>query len=158
MQVPVAHVDAVDQHAAALHVVEAVEQLDDRRLAGAGGTDDGDLLARLDDEGHVAQHPVLAAVGEPDVVELDAAAHARAARTRRRPGCAIAGGVSSSSKTRSADDMADCITAYFVEKSRIGTKNFCMYSMKATSVPNASAPARIWPPPYQTMSGEARSS
>jgi hypothetical protein len=45
---------------------------------------------------------------------------------------------------RSADDIADCITAYLVEKSRSGTKKRCMYSMNATSVPNANAPATIW--------------
>ena len=60
--------------------------------------------------------------------------------------------MSSSSKTRSADAIADCMTAYLVEKSRIGMKKRCMYSMNATSVPKAIAPARMWPDAYQTMS------
>ena len=58
-----------------------------------------------------------------------------------RAGLAIGTGWSSNSKMRSDDDMADCMTAYLVEKSRIGTKKRCMYSMKATSVPKARAPA-----------------
>jgi hypothetical protein len=42
-----------------------------------------------------------------------------------------------------------------VEKSRIGMKNFWMYSMNATSVPNAITPFTIWPEPYQTTSAIA---
>ena len=44
--VPVAHIDAVDQDAPAADVVDAVDQLGQRRLAGAGLADDGDGLAR----------------------------------------------------------------------------------------------------------------
>src|ERR1700693_2882554 len=66
-------------------------------------------------------------------------------------GLAIGTGWSSNSKMRSDDDMADCMTAYLVEKSRIGTKKRCMYSMKDTNVPKARAPAMISPPPYQMM-------
>lgn len=40
-------VHAVDRDLAALHVVEALEQVHQRGLAGAGGPDDGDLLTRL---------------------------------------------------------------------------------------------------------------
>ena len=38
---------AVDQDAPAFEVVEAQEQVDQRRLAGAGAADEPDLLARL---------------------------------------------------------------------------------------------------------------
>ena len=38
----------VDQHAAAVEVVEAHQQADERRLAGAGAADETDLLARRD--------------------------------------------------------------------------------------------------------------
>ena len=93
----------------------------------------------LDAEADVAQHVVLALVGEPDVVELDRAAHAPPGACAAA-GDAIAGAVSSSWKTRSADAIADCMTAYLVLNSRIGMKKRWMYSMKATSVPNAIAP------------------
>ena len=41
---------AVDQDAAALEVVEAQQQVDQRRLAGAGAADQADALARPDVE------------------------------------------------------------------------------------------------------------
>ena len=56
-------------------------------LPGPGGADDGDALARRDAERHVAQHPVLAPVGEPDVVEDDLAARRR--RTARGDGLGL---------------------------------------------------------------------
>ena len=97
----------------------------------------GDPLAGRDAEGDVAQHPVLAPVGEPDVLEHDLAAR----RRRRRAG--VAGGCSASTsrsaKIRSAAVIDDCITAYFALKSRIGTKNCLMYWMNAQTVPTSSA-------------------
>ena len=53
---PLADVDAVDRDAPLLHVVEPQQQVDDRRLARAGGADDRHALARLDVERHVLQH------------------------------------------------------------------------------------------------------
>ena len=43
----IAHIDAVDRHRAARHIVEARQQIDDRGLARAGRPDDRDRLARL---------------------------------------------------------------------------------------------------------------
>ena len=48
---------AVDQDAALLEVVEAQQQIDDGRLAGAGASDDADLLARPDRQVEVADDP-----------------------------------------------------------------------------------------------------
>ena len=105
-----------------------------------------DPLAGRDAERDVAQHPVLAAVGEPDVLEDDLAPHARPARAA----CAGTGSVSTSSsaKMRSAAVIDDCITAYFALKSRIGTKNCWMYWMNATTVPSSTtlAPRAAAPP------------
>ena len=53
---------AVDQDAAALDVVEAQQQVDDRRLARAGAADEADLLARPDVQREVVDHVGLAAV------------------------------------------------------------------------------------------------
>ncbi len=47
-RVTCAHVVAVDAHRAGGHVVEARDQVGDRRLAGAGLADERDRLARLD--------------------------------------------------------------------------------------------------------------
>ena len=41
-------VDAIEQDAALLDVVEAQQQVDQARLAGAGRADERDALARLD--------------------------------------------------------------------------------------------------------------
>ena len=75
-EVPLADVDTVDAHVAAAHVVETRQQLDERRLAGAGRADDRDLLAGIHLERDVAQHPLLAFVGEAHLVELDRAGRA----------------------------------------------------------------------------------
>ena len=74
MQIPVAHVHSVNQNPATLDVVETVQQLADGGFARAGGTDDGNLLARLQGKRHVTQHPVLAFVSEPHLVKNDVAA------------------------------------------------------------------------------------
>ncbi len=52
----IAHVVAVDAHAAAGHVVEAWQQVDERALASAGGAQDRDRLPGLDRKADVAQH------------------------------------------------------------------------------------------------------
>ena len=53
----VAQVVAVDRDGARLRVVEAREQLDDRRLAGAGVADERHGLAGLRDQVEPVQHP-----------------------------------------------------------------------------------------------------
>src|SRR3546814_6894806 len=64
-----------DLDGAALRIVEAQQKLEDRRLAGARGADDGDLLARLDREAEALQGGALGARGivEHYVVEGDGA-------------------------------------------------------------------------------------
>ena len=47
--------------------------------------------------------------------------------------------------------MADWSVVYLVLNSRMGTKNFCMYSMNATSVPSATSPRPTWPAPYHNI-------
>ena len=92
-EVEVAHVGAVDQHRAGGDVVEAREELDERRLARPGRADEGDRAPRLDDEVDVAQGGLAgAAVGEAHVAQLDAAAPGRQRlRVARRgqPGLAV---------------------------------------------------------------------
>ena len=97
---------------AALDVVEAQQQIGQRRLARAGVAHHRDGFARLDAETHVAQHPVLVLIGEPDVIEFDGDAGLRGTRAAR-PGDVICVGVSSSLKTRSLAAIADCRMLYF---------------------------------------------
>ena len=67
----VARVDASDEHLPAGRVVEAREEIEQRRLAGSRRSADGDDLARFDDEVEVVQHVHLAAVREAHVLEAD---------------------------------------------------------------------------------------
>src|ERR1700720_1774180 len=80
LDIDFADVDAVEKDLATLHVVETQEQGDQRGLAGAGVTDDGDGLAWGHAEGDVAEDPVffggwgLVGIAEPDVAKFDVAA------------------------------------------------------------------------------------
>ena len=69
----IAHVDAVIGDVAALNVIEAVDEVRDRRLARTGRADEGDLLAGLGIEREVFQHRLVRIIGEVDVVEADVA-------------------------------------------------------------------------------------
>ena len=54
----------VNEHRAIEDVVQAENQCEDRRLAGAGRSDQRRPLARLDGERDVPQHAVVAVVAE----------------------------------------------------------------------------------------------
>ncbi len=66
----VACVHAVDQDAAILKLIEAHEEVHERGLAGAGGPDDSDRLARQRFEGQVLDQRFVGRVAEPYVAEL----------------------------------------------------------------------------------------
>src|SRR5579872_1138205 len=70
----VAHVVAVEQHAASLRIVKTRQQLHDRRLARAAWADERDQLSRPRMERHAVQSPAVGDVGEADVFEGDVAA------------------------------------------------------------------------------------
>src|SRR5207253_7810483 len=71
----VAEIDAVDRDAAVRRVVEARQQLGDRRLARTGVADERDGRAPGDLEVDAVQDLWPAAVGEPHRLERDLAAH-----------------------------------------------------------------------------------
>src|SRR5690606_14651398 len=76
LEVPVAHVDAIDRHRACGGVIDAVDELGDRTLARSGLAHDGHRLSGRDAERHVRQSllAVLAAfVRERNARELDGA-------------------------------------------------------------------------------------
>ena len=58
-----AHVDALEQHAAGVDIVEPIQQRQDRRLAGARRPDERDDLARRDLEIDVGEHRLAAPRG-----------------------------------------------------------------------------------------------
>ena len=74
---------AVDQDAAVLHVIEALQQREQRRLAAAGAADQADALAGPEGEVQVLENLLAVAIAEVDVLEFDAGA---APRQRRRFG------------------------------------------------------------------------
>ena len=61
----------VEQDATAVELVEPHDEVDQRGLPRAGGTDDRDRLAGLDAERQVGDERPLRCVGEADVLELD---------------------------------------------------------------------------------------
>ena len=75
-----AHVYAVDADGPAVGVVEAGNQVQQRRLARAARADEGDGLAGGNAQRDAVQHVPPVLVGERHVVELDLAAHGRRQR------------------------------------------------------------------------------
>ncbi len=71
--VPVANVHAVDLERARVHVIEALEQLDERGLARARGAHDGHGLAGQGRAGEVVDDRLVRRVAKAHVVELDKA-------------------------------------------------------------------------------------
>src|SRR5690606_15238108 len=71
-EVELADVDAVDEDAPALELVEARDELADRRLARAGVADERDGLPGLDDEVEALEHGLVLLVAEVHAAELDA--------------------------------------------------------------------------------------
>ena len=71
--IPIAHVNALDTQRTAVHIVEALQQLDERGLASAGGTDDGDGLAGLRLAAKVVDDGLVGRVAKLDMVELHVA-------------------------------------------------------------------------------------
>ena len=81
-----AHIVPVDGDRAAVHVVKAHEQIDERRLAAARRADDGDALAGADIEVHILEQRRLRHVAERHMLQRDAARHVRERFRIRRVG------------------------------------------------------------------------
>src|SRR5713101_9636877 len=77
LQIPFAHVDAVDEDAARGDVVEARQELDYRGLARPGRADDSDLLTGIDPEAQIPQHRLATPVLEAHMVERNSAGAVR---------------------------------------------------------------------------------
>src|SRR5712664_2705800 len=80
LEIDFADVDAVEQDLAALNVIEAKKERDERGFAGAGVADDGEGLAGLDAERDITENPIIfagirdGAIAEPNIAEFDFAA------------------------------------------------------------------------------------
>ena len=99
----VADVDAVEQDAPALDLVEPEQQRDRRGLAGAGAADQRHPLAGADVQGEAVERRRRAAVAEADVLEVD-----RAAGPRRGDGVVgVDDGVRRRQRAHAVLDLAD---------------------------------------------------
>ena len=129
-------VDAVEGDPAAVDVVEAHHEVDQRRLAGAGGADDRDRLAGLGDEREVLDQ--RACRGRRRTTRARSAPR-RAARPRAAgapSASASCSGASSSSKTRSALATPDC-SRFAIEATWVsGWVNWREYWMNAWTSPS----------------------
>src|SRR6185295_15431466 len=84
-----ADIDAVDRHPPLVRRVKAQDQVEQRALARAAGTDDRDTLADAELEAEIVEHRRLAAfVGEGDAVEGDVVGDARQIGRARAIGAA----------------------------------------------------------------------
>ncbi len=146
-EVPVAHVDAVDQNPAAVDVVEPQQQVEERRLARPGRADDADALPGSTTNDTSRSDELLAVVREPHVIELDPPARRRAWRRTGDAGVTTAGVVSSTVKMRSEAAIAACMMLNFSDRSEIGWKNRREYCRNATSTPSETTPSSAHPPP-----------
>ena len=126
--------------APAVDLVEAHEQVDERRLAGAGRADDRDRLARLGVEVEVLDERRVGLVAERDVLEGDRPVDVRQLARRRVSGTSSAS--SSSSKTRSAEATADWRTFAMLAVWMIGIVNWREYWMNAWTSPSDIVPGR----------------
>ena len=70
----VADIDAVEQDAALVDLIEAHEQIDQRRFAAARGTDDRDVTAARNAEREVPDQRLFGHIGEADVPDFHIAA------------------------------------------------------------------------------------
>ena len=68
-------VHPIERDAAAVDLVKAHKQVDERRLSSTGGTNDGHLLARLRYEAYVVHERLLRVIAKANVLEGDTAAH-----------------------------------------------------------------------------------
>src|SRR5207253_9076751 len=72
-----ANVLVVDQQPSAIDVEETLHQTDQGRLAGAGRTDETDMLASCDPQAEAAKHRAPGGIGKIDILEGDTAARSQ---------------------------------------------------------------------------------
>ena len=85
-RIEIGKANAVERDAAGGRIVEAQQQMEDRALAGAGRSDDGDLLALADMKRYAVEGGDIGPcrIGEPHVLENHLAARRRRQRKRLR--------------------------------------------------------------------------
>ena len=98
---------AVDEDAAALEIEEAQEQVNQRRLASAGSSDEADLLAGPHRKAQVVNQPVLAPIAEAHILEAHLAARHRHGLGMRTVGQAERPGDGQHALLHDADVLVD---------------------------------------------------
>ena len=137
----VADVDAVERDAAAVELVEPHDEVDERRLAGAGRPDDGDGLTGAHRQVEVLDERLVGRVGEGHVLERRRAP----CGSSMRAGSAASGScssASSTSKTRSAEATPDWSTLAIEATWVSGWVNWREYWMNAWTSPRLIVPRR----------------
>ena len=86
----VAHVDAIVDDAALMHIVEAVDEVGDGGLARAGGADESDLLAGFGVKGDIVEDGLALLIAKIDVFKAHIAAQGRARAVLPQPIPALA--------------------------------------------------------------------
>ena len=134
----------------AVDLVEPHQQVDERRLAGAGRPDDRDRGARRDLEVEVVDERRLGLVAERHVRQLDPTLRRRRAAARLAAS-GISSASSSSSNTRSAEAIADWNTLRMQASWVIGIVNCREYWMNAWTSPSDIVPLATWMPPITAI-------
>ena len=152
--VEVAHVDTVDGDAAAGDVEQPRHERGQGGLAGTGGADEGQRLARRHVEVDVTQHRLVGGVGEGEVDVLEAQVATRDL-TCRSP-ATMSGSVSKISRTRAAAVMASCAMARMTPSDETGHTSESRRVMNATSSPGVRAPRPTPMAPSRSTTTTAR--
>ena len=121
------------------HVEQPRHQRGQAGLAGPGGADDGDRLARADVEVDVAQHRLVERAGEARSRRARSAGGRGAASIVRVP-LTMSDSVSKISRIRAAEVIASCAIARMMPSDETGHTSESISVMNATSSPGVSAP------------------
>ena len=139
------HVDPVKCDPARVEFVEPHDQVDQRRLAGAGRPDDCDRLTRFHAQREILDERAILVVSEVDVLELDPAVG-----IPDHSGPVVVGRSSSASRnsnTRSAEATPDWSRLTIEATCVTGWVNCREYWMKACTSPRLIVPLATRSPP-----------
>ncbi len=165
-----ADVDAVDEHRARRRIVQAREQADQRRLAGAGTTDERDGLPGLDARRDMIEDR-RAVVGEDEIAEFDLAAdrrlrryrpaacslHLRRARVRRTVSASGSPAPCRAPRaSASSGAMPRCSMFVTQPNAIIGQLSIVRYALNATNSPSVMRPLITSRLPSQRTSSAPR--
>ena len=131
-----AKVEAVEQDAAALRVVEARQQARDGALARAGRSDERERLARSDVQIEPVEHGVVALVPEPNPCQLDVSSRWALELARMAGLLRVAARPRAPPLIRALAATAFCNVVTRWPSTRSGQTSIATYALKATNEPS----------------------